>query len=177
MRKTIFAMTVAAVAGAAAMAWAMEGGSGPTSGDLGKFETQPKVTLEEINAAYVEGQRAVEAADWKNAVAKFKFVTRNAAKNADGWNYLAYSSRKGGDPKASEAAYKRALRIDPNHPRANEYYGELLLELNRIADAEARLAVLNKCCATDPATAKLTSLIADAKAGKPTSRDKPALGY
>jgi cytochrome c-type biogenesis protein CcmH/NrfG len=169
------AVALVMVFGVSSLAWA-NGGDMGTAPSMPQV-SEPKVTVEEIDAAYREGIKAVEASDWKAAVAKFKFVTRNAAKNADGWNYLGYSSRKGGDAKAGEAAYKRALRIDPNHPRANEYYGELLLQLNRIPEAEERLAVLNKCCATDAATAKLASLIADAKAGKPTDGNKPLLTY
>jgi cytochrome c-type biogenesis protein CcmH/NrfG len=175
-------MTKAGSAAALLMAFGLSSFAWANGGDMGTAPSMPeisapKVTVEQIDAAYADGIKAVEASDWKAAVAKFKFVTRNAAKNADGWNYLGYASRKGGDAKAGEAAYKRALRIDPNHPRANEYYGELLLQLNRVPEAEERLAVLNKCCASDAATAKLASLIADAKAGKPTDRNKPVLTY
>ncbi|MGE3302092.1 MAG: tetratricopeptide repeat protein [Hyphomonadaceae bacterium] len=172
MRIAVAAFTACLIGSGPALA----AGGGMESGPIqGGMETGP--SPEQLQAAYNDGVRAVEAQNWKQAVSKFKFVTRSARDNADAWNYLGYSSRKGGDLKAGEKAYQRALKINPNHPRANEYYGELLLEQNRIAEAEQRLAVLQACCAANPVTAELAGLIADAKAGKPTVRFKPSMGY
>ena len=131
----------------------------------------------DLEAAYNAGVAAVEQQDWKTAVKKFSLVTDNLPTMADAWNYLGYSQRKGGNPKKSEAAYKKALKIDPNHPRANEYYGELLADLNRIPEAEQRLAVLTACCATDPGTKQLTDYIAAAKAAAASGATKPSAGY
>jgi Tfp pilus assembly protein PilF len=175
MRKSVAALILGATLVGAGPAGAAGGGMSGSSSDFPEMPRGP--SPEDIQANYNAGVAAVTAQDWKTAVRKFSFVTENSPDMADAWNYLAYSSRKGGNPKKSEVAYKRALKIDPTHPRANEYYGELLLELNRIPEAEQRLAVLQTCCASNPVTAELAGLIADAKAGKPTSRLKPSLGY
>lgn len=174
MRLVLVVSCLLALAAASGPARASGGGTAsvPTS-----MPTPEGPSMEQIKAAYVDGVKAVDAQDWKLAVRKFRFVTNYAAGSADAWNYLGYSSRKSGDLKGGEKAYKRALKIDPNHPRANEYYGELLLEMNRIPEAEQRLAVLQSCCASNPVTAELASLITDAKAGKPTVRLKPSMGY
>ena len=42
--------------------------------------------------------------------------------------------------------YQAALRIKPNHRGANEYLGELYLELGRLEEAEERLKVLDAAC-------------------------------
>jgi Tfp pilus assembly protein PilF len=175
MRISAACVLVAAVLLGAAPAGASGGGMSSSSSDFPDVPQGP--SPDDIKASYNAGVAAVTAQDWKTAVRKVAFVTENSPNMADAWNYLAYSSRKDGNPKKSEAAYKRALKIDPNHPRANEYYGELLLELNRIPEAEQRLAVLQSCCAANAVTAELAGLIADAKAGKSTSRLKPSLGY
>ncbi len=142
----------------------------------GSFEPSGP-SLAEIEDAYNDGVKFIAAGDFKKAASKFRMVTQNLPDNADAWNYLGYSSRKAGDPKRSETAYKRALKIAPNHPRANQYYGEFLVEQNRIPEAEERLAVLNACCAASQLTKDLATLIADAKAGKTlTYANKPA-GY
>ena len=66
--------------------------------------------------------------------------------NADAWNLIGFSSRKLGDYVTSEAAYDKALAINPKHKGALEYKGELYLTLGNLAGAEELLARLNKTC-------------------------------
>jgi hypothetical protein len=42
--------------------------------------------------------------------------------------------------------YTKALNKEPNHLGANEYMGELYLEMNDLPKAEERLAVLKSAC-------------------------------
>ncbi len=44
------------------------------------------------------------------------------------------------------AHYGRALELEPEHRGANEYLGELYLDLGQLAKAEERLQVLDKAC-------------------------------
>jgi Flp pilus assembly protein TadD len=152
-------------------------GGGEMSGPIEMPNVAPP-TQEEIKATYNQGVGLIQEQNWKKAVTKFAFVTEHAPDLTDAWNYLGYTQRKAGNAKKSEAAYKKALKLDPNHPRANEYYAELLLETNRLPEAEERLAVLNACCASSPEAVLLTGLVADAKAGKPIAPAlKAALNY
>ncbi|WP_251371173.1 tetratricopeptide repeat protein [Polynucleobacter sp. AP-Jannik-300A-C4] len=68
--------------------------------------------------------------------------------SADWNNLMGYSLRKKQPPDlaASEKYYQAALKIDPSHRSAMEYYGELLLMKQDLPGAEAMLARLDKAC-------------------------------
>ena len=74
--------------------------------------------------------------------ARWRSRDRNAADpdNADAWNLTGFASRKLGDYTRSEAAYDRALAINPKHKGALEYKGELYLTLGNLEGAEQMLA-------------------------------------
>ena len=74
-----------------------------------------------------------------------KEVTNNPD-NADAWNLIGFSSRKRGYYVTAEAAYDKALAINPKHKGALEYKGELYLTLGNLAGAEELLARLSKTC-------------------------------
>ena len=65
---------------------------------------------------------------------------------ADALNLLGYSNRKLGDKAKAMTYYTKALNMEPNHLGANEYMGELYLEMNDLPKAEERLAVLKNAC-------------------------------
>jgi len=66
--------------------------------------------------------------------------------DADAWNYLAYATRKNGDPAKSIPLYEKALAIDSRHLGAHEYIGEAYLQLDNLPKAKEHLARLNKLC-------------------------------
>jgi predicted Zn-dependent protease len=66
--------------------------------------------------------------------------------NADAWNHLGYSQRKLGQLDAALVSYGKALALQPEHRGANEYLGELYLEMGDLAAAKQRLAVLDRAC-------------------------------
>jgi Flp pilus assembly protein TadD len=72
----------------------------------------------------------------------------NETNSADWNNLLAYSLRKKQPPDlvGAEKYYQAALKIDPKHRGALEYYGELKLMNNDLPGAEALLARLDKIC-------------------------------
>ncbi|WP_251367850.1 tetratricopeptide repeat protein [Polynucleobacter sp. AM-7D1] len=72
----------------------------------------------------------------------------NEVNSADWNNLMGYSLRKKQPPDlaASEKYYQAALKIDPDHRSAMEYYGELLLMKKDLPGAEAMLARLDKAC-------------------------------
>lgn len=74
--------------------------------------------------------------------------TANDSGSADWNNLIGYAMRLKNPPDlmASESFYKAALKIDPTHKGALEYYGELLLMKNDLNGAEQMLVRLDKAC-------------------------------
>ena len=72
----------------------------------------------------------------------------NQRDSADWNNLIGYSFRLKNPPDlaASETYYLAALKIEPAHRGALEYYGELLLMKNDLEGAEKILARLDKTC-------------------------------
>jgi tetratricopeptide (TPR) repeat protein len=66
--------------------------------------------------------------------------------NADAYNWLAYATRKNGDPAKSIPIYEKALALDPKHLGAHEYAGEAYLALDDLPKAKEYLARLNRLC-------------------------------
>jgi tetratricopeptide (TPR) repeat protein len=66
--------------------------------------------------------------------------------NADAYNYLGYANRKLGKHSEALMYYQKALSLEPEHLGANEYLGELYLEMKQLPQAEERLAVLQNAC-------------------------------
>jgi tetratricopeptide (TPR) repeat protein len=91
----------------------------------------------------------------KTAIAQFKYETAKSylqkvlavtPNNADALNLMGFTERKLGDPTDSLTYYNKALAQNPNHLGANEYLGELYLEMKDVKKAEERLAVLQQAC-------------------------------
>ena len=91
----------------------------------------------------------------KTAIAQFKYDEAKgylqkvlAAKpdDADALNLMGFTERKLGDPGQSLEYYNKALALNPKHLGANEYLGELYLEMKDVKKAEERLAVLQDAC-------------------------------
>jgi Flp pilus assembly protein TadD len=72
----------------------------------------------------------------------------NETSSADWNNLMGYSLRKKQPPDlaGAEKYYQAALKIDPNHRGALEYYGMLKLTNKDLPGAEALLARLDKAC-------------------------------
>jgi hypothetical protein len=75
-------------------------------------------------------------------------LAANEPNSADWNNLLGYAQRKKSPPdlNAAERYYQAALKIDPKHKGALEYYGELFLMKNDLPGAEQMLARLDKAC-------------------------------
>jgi tetratricopeptide (TPR) repeat protein len=91
----------------------------------------------------------------KTAIAQFKYdeakgylqkVLAAKPEDADALNLMGFAERKLGDPTESLAYYNKALAQNPKHLGANEYLGELYLEMKDVKKAEERLAVLQQAC-------------------------------
>jgi Flp pilus assembly protein TadD len=104
----------------------------------------PKSTPENANMA--AGRKAIEAKDFKAAVGHLTKAVQEDPNNADAQSMLGYSYRKLGTFDKSMDHYQRALKIDASHRSAQEYLGELYLDMNQPANAEKQLQALKKAC-------------------------------
>lgn len=95
---------------------------------------------------FIEAEHAVQAKEWNKAVNLLERVVADSPRDADAYNYLGYSQRKLGQRDKALASYTRALELDPNHRGANEYLGELYLDMKNLPKAEERLTRLSQIC-------------------------------
>jgi tetratricopeptide (TPR) repeat protein len=92
-----------------------------------------------------------------------KVLAKNS-RNADALNLMGYCSRKLGDFDEALEYYQKALAIDADHVGANEYLGELYLQMKDLPKAEERLKVLTEACNGCEEQEELEQAIADYKA-------------
>ena len=83
---------------------------------------------------------------YEDAIVELQRMLKETPEDADVLNLLAYSQRKSQQLDEAMVNYQKALNIDPKHRRANEYQGELYLQLGHLDKAQERLQVLDKDC-------------------------------
>ncbi len=91
-------------------------------------------------------QQLIEAEKYAEAIDKLQAELAKNADDADLLNLLAFSQRKLGRFDEAMVNYQQALKLEPRHLGANEYLGELYLQLDQPEKAEERLQVLDKAC-------------------------------
>ena len=99
-----------------------------------------------VDPNYAAGKQALEAKDWKAAVAAFAKAVEKEPSNANAHNFLGYSYRKSGNLDMAFKHYNEALRLDPKHRGAHEYIGEAYLMAGNPAKAEEHLKMLDRLC-------------------------------
>ncbi len=101
---------------------------------------------EPTNSWLSQAQKEIKANDYSAAIQTLEAANQN--NSADWNNLLGYAQRKKAPPDLAfaERYYQAALKLDPKHKGALEYYGELLLMKNDLAGAEQMLARLDKVC-------------------------------
>ncbi len=109
-------------------------------------DMSPEPRSKSKSASFEAGQKAVEAKDFKAALAPLTKAAEETPNDADVHSLLGYSYRKLGQFDKAMEYYGLALKIDRNHRGAHEYMGELHLEQDRLADAEKELQALSKAC-------------------------------
>ena len=95
---------------------------------------------------FTAGEAAAMDGNFAAAIGYFSKVVNTDPTNADGYNLLGFSYRKLGNIELAFENYRAALEIEPDHQGANEYIGELYLELGDLANAEKHLKVLDEAC-------------------------------
>lgn len=95
---------------------------------------------------YVEAVGAINREQYSAAIVILDGLVREQPFNADALTYLGFSHRKQGRFDVAKAYYDQALAIDDQHAGANQYLGELYVQLDQLALAEAQLAKLDQIC-------------------------------
>jgi predicted Zn-dependent protease len=98
------------------------------------------------NPDYMKVKAEVDGGDYQTALTKLMALDKETPNDPDILNLIGFSLRKTGHPDQALDYYNRALAQNPEHLGANEYLGELYLELKQPAKAQERLAVLEKAC-------------------------------
>ena len=96
--------------------------------------------------AYLDAAKLVKSEKYAEAIPLLDKAVEENPKDADAFNLLGFSHRKLGDFDRAMVNYQTALKLDPNHVGANEYLGELHLQMGDVEKAEERLATLNWAC-------------------------------
>ena len=118
------------------------------------------------NQSLARAIKLVERGSYATAITLLKDVIASDPRNPDALSLMGFSQRKLGEREAALDYYARALKLDPQHLGANEYLGELYLEMQDLARAEERLDVLKAACGTTCAEYRqLEKAIASFKAG------------
>ncbi len=119
--------------------------AGGDAGAAGSSDSSSSSTAAQ-DTEYAKAEKAVKAMDYAGAIPLPETVVSKAPRNADALNYLGYSHRKLGRFDDALAWSGKALAVDPDHKGANEYLGELHLQMGNLVKAEERLAHLDKVC-------------------------------
>ena len=141
------AMGLFVLTSAAAAAMAAGGGNGGSSGGSSGGGAGCALTINnDSNAAaeYARAQTAIAQVDYETAIGHLDKVLAAQPNNPDVLNLMGFSKRKLGDQSEALEYYNKALDLQPNHFGANEYLGELYLELKNVTKAQQRLAVLQQ---------------------------------
>lgn len=91
-------------------------------------------------------QELIEDEKFQQAIEELKQALEEDSDDADLLNLIAYSHRQLKHYDIALTYYQQALQIEPDHRGANEYLGELFLQLGQLKKAQQRLAVLDKEC-------------------------------
>ena len=93
-----------------------------------------------------ESRASIKSDKYDQAIKQLQAA--NEISSADWNNLMGYSLRKKQPPDlvGAEKYYQAALKLNPEHRGALEYYGKLKLINNDLPGAEALLARLDKAC-------------------------------
>jgi len=125
---------------------ANSGGGSSSSGGSSSGSSNSSSSSSSVSALYTQASAKVAAKDYRGAMPILDKIIAKDRRNADALNLMGFCERKLGNTDEALEYYNRALAIKPNHVGANEYLGELYLELKNLPKAEERLKVLAKAC-------------------------------
>lgn len=153
LHRTAFVTVAALAMGAfvASTALAAPGGGPSPSPELPRPDPSKGKNRKKEEARETDFQKAeylIKGERYEEAIPLLKGVVADNPRDADAWNYLGFCTRKLLRNEESLGYYQKALAIAPNHKGANEYLGELYLQMGDLPKAEAQLAKLKTICPT-----------------------------
>jgi len=142
-----FALALAVgVALPAGGSFAANSGGGSSSSGGGSSSSSSSSSSTSASALYKQASAKADATDYRGAMTILDKIIAKDPRNPDALNLMGFCERKLGNTDEALEYYEKALAIKPNHVGANEYLGELYLELKNLPKAEERLKVLAKAC-------------------------------
>ena len=139
MKRTLIgAAIILGVLAMSSTTWANGGGGGSSGG--GNSSGSSPTNL------YQQAKKLIDNEQYAKAIPLLQKSIQQKGEYADALNLLGYSNRKLGDMSKAMTYYTKALNKEPKHLGANEYMGELYLEMNNLPKAEERLVVLKGAC-------------------------------
>ncbi len=119
-----------------------------SSSSSSSYGGQTTASAEEPDALalFEEALDFIERGWYRRAITNLQQVTFMEPGNADAWNELGFSYRNVENYRQSEAAYARALGLDPEHLGALNYQGYLFIETGRVEQAQENLSALGALC-------------------------------
>ncbi len=122
------------------------GGGSSNSGGGSSGSSSSSSSSSSVPALYKQASAKADATDYRGAMTILDKIIAKDPRNPDALNLMGFCERKLGNTDEALEYYEKALAIKPNHVGANEYLGELYLELKNLPKAEERLKVLAKAC-------------------------------
>jgi tetratricopeptide (TPR) repeat protein len=104
-------------------------------------------SVEEGRLAYAEAVGLINQERFTEGLDALGRAHAAVGPHPDVLNYMGFASRKLGRFDDALAYYGEALAIDPNHLGANEYLGELYIQMGDLGRARRQLARLDNLCA------------------------------
>ncbi len=97
-------------------------------------------------AEFEEAIDLIDEERYEAAIALLEKVAEAEPNSADVWSLLGFSYRSIGNTQRGFAAYNKALLINPDHIGANEYLGQLYLQVGDLEKAKAQLRIVDTAC-------------------------------
>ncbi|MFT5504951.1 MAG: Tfp pilus assembly protein PilF [Gammaproteobacteria bacterium] len=88
----------------------------------------------------------IDEGDFGSAINELHDELDSDPDNPDILSLLGFSYRNIGSYVDAMEFYEWALKSEPEHKGANEYLGELYLQINQLDNARKQLAILNDLC-------------------------------
>jgi len=118
-------------------------------------------------AEFEAASTLIDEKRFDEAIALLEKVVEEENDSPDLWSLLGFAYRNTGQADMAFAAYNKALLIDPEHIGANEYLGELYLQVGDLEKAKAQLRIIDDVCVSGcPSFDQLKAAIAAYEAGK-----------
>lgn len=115
----------------------------------GTETTESEVPSVEDN--YESAVELIKTKDYEGGLEMLLAIVEEDAENADIHSLIGFSSRKSGDLEQAYKYYASALELEPLHVGANEYLGELHVQVGDMDKANEQLEILAGICETSQA--------------------------